>query len=57
MMEETELERALNVMVVLLEHYQWQKNGKAGQKITQEMEQSVQELEEAQNRVLDYEDE
>eukprot|EP00795_Rhopilema_esculentum_P003688 gene3688-14951_t len=50
-------ERALKIMIALSEHYQWQKNGTARQKVTQEMEQLVQEFEETHNRVQEYLDE
>ena len=50
-------ERALKTMIALSKHYQWQKNGKARQKVTQEMEQLVQEFEEAHNRAQEYLDE
>ena len=51
---DNEQERALKIMTALSEHYQWQKNGKARQKITQEMEQLVQEFEEAHKRAQEY---
>ena len=54
---DNEQERALKIMTALSEHYQWQKNGKARQKITQEMEQMVQEFEEAHKRAQEYLDE
>ena len=54
---DTAQERALKIMVGLSEHYQWQKNGKARQKITQEMERLVQEFKEAHNRAQEYLDE
>ena len=44
-------------MIALSEHYQWQKNGRARQKVTQEMEQLVQEFEEAHNRAQENLDE
>ena len=47
-------ERALKIMIALSEHYQWQKNGTARQKVSQEMEQLVQEFEEAHNRAQEY---
>eukprot|EP00112_Aurelia_sp_Birch-Aquarium-sp1_P015597 Seg3473.3 transcript_id=Seg3473.3/GoldUCD/mRNA.D3Y31 product="hypothetical protein" protein_id=Seg3473.3/GoldUCD/D3Y31 len=47
-------ERALKIMIALSEHYQWLKNGRARQKVTQEMEQLVQEFEEARNRAQEY---
>ena len=50
-------ERALKIMIALSEHYQWQKNRTARQKVTQEMEQLVQEFEEANNRAQEYLDE
>lgn len=50
-------ERALKIMIALSDYYQWQKNGRARQKVTQEMEQLVQEFEEAHNRAQEYLDE
>ena len=50
-------ERALKIMTELSEHYQWQKNGEARHNITKEMEQLVQEFEEAHNRAQEYLDE
>ena len=50
-------ERALKIMVALSEHYQWQKDGRARQKVTQEMEQLVKEFEFAYNRAQEYLDE
>ena len=50
-------ERALKIMIALSEHYQWQMNGGARQKATQEMEQLVQEFEEVHNRAQQYLDE
>ena len=50
-------ERALKIMTALSEHYQWQKNGKARQKITEEMERLVHEFEETHNRAQEYLDE
>ena len=50
-------ERALNIMTELPEHYQWLKTGEARHNITKEMEQLVQEFEEAHNRVQEYLDE
>ena len=50
-------DRALKIMIALSEHYQWQKNGRARQKVTQEMEQLVQEFEEAHKRAQEYLDE
>ena len=43
-------EKALKIMIALSMHYQWQKNGRARQKVTQEIEQLVQEFVEAHNR-------
>ena len=50
-------EMALKIMIALSEHCQCQKNGRARQKVTQEMKQLVQEFEEAHNRAQEYLDE